>query len=86
MPGKEEEECKSSHGGRKERDNSLSRRPFVHRHRGLTRVSVVSHPVFLVPLPPSGDGERVAKGGRTASVRERATPRMTQVPQSLTRL
>lgn len=86
MPGKEEEECKSSQGRRKESDNSLSLRPFAHRHCGLTRVSPVSHPVFPVLLPPFGDGERVVKGGRTAGVRERATPRMTQVPQSLTRL
>lgn len=86
MPGVEEEECKSSRGESSERDNSLSLRPFAHRHRGLTRVSPVSHPVFPVLLPPSGNGERVAKGGRTAGVRERATPRMTQVPQSLTRL
>lgn len=86
MPGMEEEECKSSRGERRERDNSvsLSLRPFAHRHRGLTRVSSVSHPVFPVLLPPSS--ERVAKGGRIAGVRERATPRMTQVPQSLTRL
>lgn len=65
---------------------SPSLRPFAHRHRGLTRVSPVSHPVFTVLLPPSG--ERVAKrrGGRTVGVRERAMPRMTQVPQSLTRL
>lgn len=59
--------------------------PFAHRHRGLTRVSPVSHPVFTVLLPLSG--ERVAKRGRrTVGVRERAMPRMTQVPQSLTRL
>lgn len=76
-----------AHADEKERDKP-SLRPFAHRHRGLTRVSPVSHPVFPVLLPPS-DGERVAKGGggeRTAGVRERATPRMTQVPQSLTRL
>lgn len=80
MLGEEEEGCKSSHKGRKEKDNSplsLSfRSPSPRLH---PRVSPVSHSVFPVLLPSSG--ERVTKGG-TAGVRERAT----QVPQSLTRL
>lgn len=52
--------------------------PFVHRHRGLTRVSSMFHPVFLVLLSPFGVGERETKGWLgvggappTTSVRER---------------
>lgn len=68
-----------------ERSLSLSLCPFAHRYRGFTRVSLVSHSKFPVPHPlaaTAGKGER----RRTAGVRERAMPRMTQVPQSLTRL
>lgn len=84
MEGKEG--CKSFHERKKERERE-SLRPFVHRHRGLTRVSSMSHPMFLVLLSPFGIRVREAKGeGCTVDVRERATPRMTQVPQSLTRL
>lgn len=53
---------------------------FIHVSPGVPRS----------PLSPFGVGEgiraRARKGGGCTTVRERATPRMTQVPQSLTRL
>lgn len=59
----------------------------------VTAASPEFHPVFLLFHPSLGDlvREREAEReegeeGRTISVGESATPRMTQVPQSLTRL
>lgn len=85
MEGKEG--CKSFHGERKKERERISpslRSPSPRPHPSFIHVSpgVPRSPLSVWYQDEGGERGRVHR----RRVRERATPRMTQVPQSLTRL